>query len=227
MDQRLFILGRESALKDLLQRDPELLPAHQDVHRLRHHLDDSRLGDRRHHLRHDERQDRPREDDGGDAASSIRASPGCPAWRTSWVDFTIYRFLVGLGVGGMFGAATTLVAESVPAAFRRDGARLAAGAVGGRQHHRLAPQPADSTGRGELCRRLRWLARALLRRHSSGAAGRADHLRAQGAGVVAEGEGRRGGRHRSQERRIAVRAVSRPALAAQHDRRACSSASPA
>ena len=32
----------------------------------------------------------------------------------SWVDFTIYRFLVGLGVGGMFGAATTLVAESVP-----------------------------------------------------------------------------------------------------------------
>jgi MFS family permease len=36
----------------------------------------------------------------------------------SWVDFTIYRFLVGLGVGGMFGAATTLVAESVPQGFR-------------------------------------------------------------------------------------------------------------
>jgi MFS family permease len=35
-----------------------------------------------------------------------------------WVDFTIYRFLVGLGVGGMFGAATTLVAESVPTGFR-------------------------------------------------------------------------------------------------------------
>ena len=33
-------------------------------------------------------------------------------------DFMIYRFLVGLGVGGMFGAATTLVAESVPGAFR-------------------------------------------------------------------------------------------------------------
>jgi MFS family permease len=29
--------------------------------------------------------------------------------------FLIFRFLVGLGVGGMFGAATTLVAESVPA----------------------------------------------------------------------------------------------------------------
>jgi MFS family permease len=33
-------------------------------------------------------------------------------------DFMIYRVLVGLGVGGMFGAATTLVAESVPAGFR-------------------------------------------------------------------------------------------------------------
>jgi len=34
------------------------------------------------------------------------------------IDFLIYRFLFGLGVGGMFGAATTLVAESVPAHFR-------------------------------------------------------------------------------------------------------------
>lgn len=33
-------------------------------------------------------------------------------------QFLIYRFLVGLGVGGMFGAATTLVAESVPSHFR-------------------------------------------------------------------------------------------------------------
>jgi len=36
----------------------------------------------------------------------------------SWVDFTAYRFLAGIGIGGMFGAATTLVAESVPSAFR-------------------------------------------------------------------------------------------------------------
>jgi MFS family permease len=36
----------------------------------------------------------------------------------NWIDFTIYRFLVGLGVGGMFGAATTLVAESVPGRVR-------------------------------------------------------------------------------------------------------------
>lgn len=34
------------------------------------------------------------------------------------VEFLMFRFLVGLGVGGMFGAATTLVAESVPQNFR-------------------------------------------------------------------------------------------------------------
>lgn len=34
------------------------------------------------------------------------------------LEFLACRFLFGLGVGGMFGAATTLVAESVPAHFR-------------------------------------------------------------------------------------------------------------
>ena len=33
-------------------------------------------------------------------------------------EFMVYRFLVGLGVGGLFGAATTLVAESVPTRVR-------------------------------------------------------------------------------------------------------------
>jgi MFS family permease len=33
-------------------------------------------------------------------------------------EFVAFRFLVGLGVGGMFGAATTLVAESVPGRIR-------------------------------------------------------------------------------------------------------------
>lgn len=37
--------------------------------------------------------------------------------RTGY-EFLAYRFLVGLGVGGMFGAATTLVAESVPGRLR-------------------------------------------------------------------------------------------------------------
>ncbi|HQO34924.1 MAG TPA: MFS transporter [bacterium] len=47
--------------------------------------------------------------------SGFTGLSGC---ATSWLDFTVYRFLVGLGVGGMFGAATTLVAESVPSGFR-------------------------------------------------------------------------------------------------------------
>jgi MFS family permease len=34
------------------------------------------------------------------------------------IEFLAYRFLTGMGVGGMFGAATTLVAESVPGGFR-------------------------------------------------------------------------------------------------------------
>jgi hypothetical protein len=33
-------------------------------------------------------------------------------------EFLVYRLLTGLGIGGMFGAATTLVAESVPDGFR-------------------------------------------------------------------------------------------------------------
>ena len=43
---------------------------------------------------------------------------GLSGLSQGWLDFTIYRFLVGLGVGGMFGAATTLVAESVPGRIR-------------------------------------------------------------------------------------------------------------
>jgi len=43
---------------------------------------------------------------------------GLSGFARSGAEFLIYRFLVGLGVGGMFGAATTLVAESVPARFR-------------------------------------------------------------------------------------------------------------
>ena len=33
-------------------------------------------------------------------------------------EFLIYRFIGGMGVGGMFGAATTLVAESMPTGIR-------------------------------------------------------------------------------------------------------------
>lgn len=43
---------------------------------------------------------------------------GLSGMSRTGTEFVAYRFLVGLGVGGMFGAATTLVAESVPGRFR-------------------------------------------------------------------------------------------------------------
>lgn len=39
---------------------------------------------------------------------------GLSAFSTSFVDFCVYRFLTGLGVGGVFGLAVTLVADTVP-----------------------------------------------------------------------------------------------------------------
>ena len=43
---------------------------------------------------------------------------GLSGLASSAVEFLAYRFPCGLGVGGMFGAATTLIAESVPPRFR-------------------------------------------------------------------------------------------------------------
>lgn len=43
---------------------------------------------------------------------------GLSGLAPNWMAFIAFRFLVGLGVGGMFGAATTLVAESVPGRVR-------------------------------------------------------------------------------------------------------------
>ncbi len=43
---------------------------------------------------------------------------GLSGFAQSAMQFLVFRFLFGLGVGGMFGAATTLVAESVPKHFR-------------------------------------------------------------------------------------------------------------
>jgi len=43
---------------------------------------------------------------------------GLSAFSVSAVDFTLYRFLTGLGVGGTFGAAVSFVAEVLPARSR-------------------------------------------------------------------------------------------------------------
>lgn len=46
------------------------------------------------------------------------AFSGLTGFARNGNEFLIYRFLGGLGIGGMFGAATTLIAESVPGGFR-------------------------------------------------------------------------------------------------------------
>jgi len=39
---------------------------------------------------------------------------GLSAFSTGWIDFATYRFLTGLGVGGVFGLAVALVADTLP-----------------------------------------------------------------------------------------------------------------
>ena len=43
---------------------------------------------------------------------------GLSAFSKGWIDFAIYRFLTGLGVGGVFGLAVALVADGLPDAAR-------------------------------------------------------------------------------------------------------------
>ena len=131
------------ALRELLAGDPQAARIDQDAQRLRHDVDDSRLGDRRHHLRDDERPARPREDDGGHAADLLRVHGA-------------------LGARPLLGGLHDLPVSRRPRRRRdvrrrddarggeraggisRHGARLAPGAVGPGQHHRLAYEPADS-----------------------------------------------------------------------------------
>lgn len=43
---------------------------------------------------------------------------GLSAFSTGWIDFAIYRFITGLGVGGVFGLAVALIADSLPSHAR-------------------------------------------------------------------------------------------------------------
>ncbi len=117
MDQRLFILARESALKELLADDPNALAS------IKTHIGYATtsmiLGWATGGIIFGMMSDRIGRVKTMIATLVIYSGfTGLSGLAHSWVDFTIYRFLVGLGVGGMFGAATTLVAESVPGAFR-------------------------------------------------------------------------------------------------------------
>ena len=117
MDQRIFILARESALRDLLGSDAAAQAAIKEylgyattalivgwaTGGIIFGIMSDKLGRVRTMLI---------------TLLIYSGFTGLSGLAHGWLDFTIYRFLVGLGVGGMFGAATTLVAESVPTGFR-------------------------------------------------------------------------------------------------------------
>src|SRR3954451_11552369 len=114
MDQRLFILGRESALRELMPADPAAIRTH-----IGYATTSMILGWATGGIIFGMMSDKI-----GRVKTMVvtllvySGFTGLSGMATSWVDFTLYRFLAGIGIGGMFGAATTLVAESVPAAFR-------------------------------------------------------------------------------------------------------------
>jgi MFS family permease len=117
MDARLFVLARESALRDLLRgqtTDPNVIKTYGGYATTAMILGWATGGiifgmmsDRVGRVK-------------TMAATLLMYSifTGLSGVAVSWIDFTIYRFTVGLGIGGMFGAATTLVAETVPGGFR-------------------------------------------------------------------------------------------------------------
>ena len=117
MDQRLFTLAREPALKELLGGDPARLAHIKDY--IGYATTWMMLGWATGGIFFGLMSDRI-----GRVKTMVAtlliysAFTGLSGFAHSWFDFILYRFLVGLGVGGMFGAATALVAESVPSHFR-------------------------------------------------------------------------------------------------------------
>jgi MFS family permease len=117
MDQRLFILARESALRELLADDQAALAATATY--IGYATTSMILGWATGGILFGMMSDRVGRVRTMVATLIVYSGfTGLSGFAQSWIDFTIYRFLVGLGVGGMFGAATTLVAETVPGGFR-------------------------------------------------------------------------------------------------------------
>ena len=117
MDQRLFVLARESALKELLRNDALALS------QLKQHIGTATmwmmLGWATGGIIFGTLSDKiGRVKTMAITLLIYSGFTGLSGCAQGWLDFTIYRFLVGLGVGGMFAAATTLVAESVPGRVR-------------------------------------------------------------------------------------------------------------
>jgi MFS family permease len=114
MDQRLFILGRESALRELMPGDAAGVRTH-----IGYATTSMILGWATGGIIFGMMSDKIGRVKTMVATLLVYSGfTGLSGFATNWVDFTLYRFLAGIGIGGMFGAATTLVAESVPAGFR-------------------------------------------------------------------------------------------------------------
>jgi MFS family permease len=117
MDGRLFVLARESALGDLLRgktTDPNVIKTYSGYATTSMILGWATGG-----IYFGMMSDRiGRVKTMAITLLMYSLFTGLSGVAVSWIDFTIYRFIVGLGVGGMFGAATTLVAETVPGGFR-------------------------------------------------------------------------------------------------------------
>lgn len=117
MDQRLFVLAREPALKTLLAADPATLVAIKKY--IGYATTSMILGWATGGIIFGMLSDKIGRVKTMVATLLIYSGfTGLSGFAQGWLDFVAYRFLVGLGVGGMFGAATTLVAESVPGQFR-------------------------------------------------------------------------------------------------------------
>jgi len=117
MDQRIFVLARESALRELLAGDAGALAA---IKTYSGYATTSMiLGWATGGLVFGIMSDKLGRVKTMVATLLVYSGfTGLSGLASGWLDFTLYRFLAGLGVGGMFGAATTLVAESVPGHFR-------------------------------------------------------------------------------------------------------------
>ena len=114
MDQRLFILGRESALRELMPNDLAAVRTH-----IGYATTSMILGWATGGIIFGMMSDKIGRVKTMVATLIVYSGfTGLSGLANTWVDFTLYRFLAGIGIGGMFGAATTLVAESVPAGFR-------------------------------------------------------------------------------------------------------------
>ena len=117
MDQRLFVLARQSAMKEVLANNAEALASLQTY--LGYATTAMIIGWATGGIFFGMMSDKWGRVKTMMATLLVYSGfTGLTGFAQTWVDFTIYRFLVGLGVGGMFGAATTLVAESVPGRFR-------------------------------------------------------------------------------------------------------------